>query len=103
MNSITNKDEVYQIYLKNLEYINKNIKRKNKHYGTKFDEKMAKLWFCDGELIIKNVRGIEPNEHFNERDRLRYDTLEFTFNDGYLVSNFLLYRECKNYKFKCIY
>jgi len=39
MTIITDKDEVYQIYLKNLEYINKNIKRKNKHYGTKFEEK----------------------------------------------------------------
>lgn len=101
MDTITNTNDIYNIYLKNYEHINKSFKQKNRAYGTIFEKEMVNLWICDGELITKNCSKIKPMEHFNECSRWNYKIMDFTYENGYLVSNFLIRKECNNYKFKC--
>jgi hypothetical protein len=97
------KDNIKTIYINNFEFINKSFKRKNKNYGTSFEEKMLNLWICNGELMtnkpIKNYKDFE-----NIKLRVNLDMMNFIYENGYLVSYFLKdVCKCDTYKFQCIY
>ena len=102
MDTITNTNDIYNIYLKNYEHINKSFKQKSRAYGTLFEIEMINLWICDGELITDKCSKIKPSDHFNECERWKFKTMDFIYKDGYLISNFLIKKECKNYKFECM-
>ena len=98
--AILTEDEVYKIYLNNYEFINKSFKQRGPGYGTLFEKEMVNFWICDGELITNKTR-INPKNHFNESGRSKVCNMEFKYNDGYLISQYLINKGCTNYKFKC--
>ncbi len=100
MDTISPNNDIYNIYLENYEHINKSFKQKSRAYGTLFERKMINLWLCDGELMT-NKTNINIHKHFNECERWQFSDMEFIYQDGFLVSNYLFELGCKNYKFEC--
>ena len=89
------------IYINNLEYINKSFKRKNRAYGTYFEKEMVNIWLCGGELMTNKFKK-NSSKCSNMTIRLNIGEMDFIYKDGYLISNFLLELGCNNYKFECM-